>query len=45
MQFVEFKKYEGDAIKLSEQVLEEIPRQVQDYFNMVNLQFLILFNM
>ena len=33
VQFVEFKKYEGDAIKLSEQVLEEIPRQVQEYFN------------
>jgi len=36
VQFVEFRKYEGDAIKLSEQVLEEIPRQVQDYYNLVN---------
>jgi hypothetical protein len=35
VQFVEFKKYEGDSIKLSEKVLEEIPQQVQDYYNMV----------
>ena len=34
VQFVEFKKFEGDSSKLIEQVLEEIPRQVKEYYNM-----------
>ena len=37
VQFVPFNKFEGDEIKLSEEVLEEIPRQVIEYYT---LQFL-----
>ena len=34
VQFVEFRKFEGDALKLSAEVLQEIPRQVEEYYNM-----------
>jgi hypothetical protein len=34
VQFVEFKKYEGNAQKLTQEVLYEIPRQLEEYFNM-----------
>jgi hypothetical protein len=34
VQFVEFKKYAGNATKLSEEVLEEVPRQVEEYFRL-----------
>jgi hypothetical protein len=36
VQFVEFRKFEGDAVKLSVEVLKEIPRQVEEYYNMKN---------
>ena len=32
VQFVEFKKFEGDFEKLSEAVLQEVPRQTQEYY-------------
>ena len=35
VQFVEFNKYGGDLIKLSQQVLEEVPRQVESYYNII----------
>lgn len=34
VQFVEFRKFEGNAQKLTQEVLQEIPRQVEEYFNM-----------
>ena len=34
VQFVPFNKYEGDEIKLREEVLEEIPRQVIEYYTL-----------
>ena len=36
VQFVEFRKFEGDALRLSEEVLQEIPKQVEEYYNMRN---------
>ena len=36
VQFVEFTKFDNDAVKLSEQVLEEVPKQLEDYFKMKN---------
>ena len=37
VQFVPFSKFQNDEIKLREQVLEEIPRQIVDYYTMKNL--------
>ena len=37
VQFVPFNKYRNDPTKLAEQVLEEIPRQVIEYYTMNNL--------
>ena len=37
VQFVPFKKYENDEKKLSAEVLEEIPRQIEEYYSMNNL--------
>jgi len=34
VQFVEFSKFEGNAQKLTQEVLHEIPKQVEDYFNL-----------
>ena len=34
VQFVPFNKFEGDEIKLREEVLEEIPRQVIEYYTL-----------
>jgi hypothetical protein len=36
VQFVEFNKYENDMTKLAEEVLQEIPRQVEEYFRLTN---------
>ena len=36
VQFVEFRRFEGDALKLSEEVLAEIPKQVEEYYMMKN---------
>jgi len=35
VQFVDFNKFNNDPIALAEQVLEEVPRQVEDYFKMI----------
>ena len=36
VQFVPFKDYQNDGEKLSEQVLEEIPRQIVEYYQLKN---------
>ena len=36
VQFVEFKKFENDGNKLAKEVLEEIPGQVESYFDMID---------
>ena len=37
VQFVPFNKFKNDENKLSKEVLEEIPRQIVDYYQMNNL--------
>ena len=37
VQFVEFDKFKNNPTKLSEQVLEEVPRQVIEYYAMKNI--------
>jgi hypothetical protein len=37
VQFVPFYKYENDGKKLAEQVLEEIPTQLVEYYRMMNI--------
>ena len=37
VQFVPFSKFQNDEIKLSKQVLEEIPKQIVDYYTINNL--------
>ena len=37
VQFVPFSKFQNDENKLSAQVLEEIPKQIVDYYNLNNL--------
>lgn len=34
VQFVQFNKFEGNANKLAEEVLQEIPRQVEEYYRL-----------
>ena len=36
VQFVEFNKFENNPTKLAEEVLQEIPRQVEEYFRLTN---------
>ncbi len=36
--FVEYKKYENDLHKLSEQVLKELPRQVVEYHSLAKIE-------
>lgn len=36
VQFVEFNKFEGDSQKLAEEVLQEVPRQVEEYYRLTN---------
>ena len=38
VQFVPFSKFENDEKKLSMEVLEEIPRQIVDYYTINNLE-------
>jgi hypothetical protein len=42
VQFVPFFKYSNDGEKLAEQVLEEVPRQVIEYYQHNNIIFLKL---
>ena len=37
VQFVPFNKYKNNPTKLAEQVLEEVPRQIIEYYNMNNI--------
>ena len=37
VQFVPFNNYRNDAIKLAEEVLEEIPRQIVEYYQHQNI--------
>ena len=37
VQFVPFYKFENDGKRLAEQVLEEVPKQVVDYFKFINM--------
>ena len=37
VQFVPFNKYKNDPIKLAEEVLEEIPRQIVEYYQHQNI--------
>lgn len=37
VQFVPFNKFKNDGIKLAEQVLEEVPRQVCEYYEMIKM--------
>lgn len=34
VQFVEFRRFEGDEVKLAEEVLHEVPKQVEDYYDL-----------
>ncbi len=36
VQFVEFNKFENNINKLTEEVLQEVPRQVEEYFKLTN---------
>ena len=36
VQFVPFNKFHGDSSKLAEEVLQEIPKQIEEYFKMTN---------
>ena len=37
VQFVEFKNFRNNSIELAREVLEELPRQVEEYFQMMRL--------
>ena len=37
VQFVPFSKFQNNGIKLAEQVLEEVPQQICEYYKMNNL--------
>ena len=36
VQFVEFRKIENDGLRLAQEVLEEVPSQLENYFKMIN---------
>jgi hypothetical protein len=37
VQFVEFSKFSNNGVALAKEVLEELPRQVAEYFTLVNV--------
>jgi hypothetical protein len=37
VQFVEFAKFSNNGVALAKEVLEELPRQVSEYFQLMNL--------
>ena len=37
VQFVEFQKFSNNGAALAKEVLEELPRQVSEYFQLVNV--------
>ena len=38
LQFVRFNKFENNRWRLSEEVLEKISGQIQEYFRIINIQ-------
>lgn len=37
VQFVEFSKFQNNSVNLARQVLEELPRQVEEYFELMSI--------
>ena len=37
VQFVEFKKFRNNGVELAREVLEELPRQVEEYYQLINI--------
>lgn len=37
VQFVEFEKFQNNSVELAREVLEELPRQVEEYFQIVGI--------
>lgn len=37
VQFVEFSKFQNDGVQLAKEVLEKLPRQVEEYYMMMNI--------
>ena len=37
VQFVEFRKFRNNGVELAREVLEELPRQVEEYYQIVNI--------
>ena len=37
VQFVEFRKHNNNGVELAKEVLEELPRQVEEYHELVHL--------
>ena len=37
VQFVEFRKFKNSGVELAKEVLEELPRQVEEYYQLVNI--------
>ena len=37
VQFVEFSKFKNNGVDLAKEVLEELPRQVEEYYRMMNI--------
>ena len=36
VQFVEFRKFRNNGVELAREVLEELPRQVEEYYQIIN---------
>lgn len=37
VQFVEFRKFRNNGVELAREVLEELPRQVEEYYQIMNM--------
>ena len=38
VQFVEFTEFKNNGVTLAKEVLQELPRQVEDYFELMGIQ-------
>lgn len=38
VQFVEFKNFQNNSVELAREVLEELPRQVSEYYSLMNMK-------
>lgn len=38
VQFVEFKKFKNNGVALAREVLQELPRQVEEYFELMAIE-------